>query len=160
MTTDELERIGLARAVATHTSGRRPVIWKEKSEQEVADRLADVRDAIAPHGGLEHDPADTFAAAFGDDVVEVVGTGGRQSPSDGRFDLIPTRAVVAMARVVQEGAAKHGEQNWRGIPSRIHVGRALRHLLEYLAGDRSENHLSHAFTRIAMAFELASDTDA
>ncbi len=41
------------------------------------------------------------------------------------------------------GAIKYGDKNWeKGIPTECYLESADRHLAKYLAGDRSEDHLS------------------
>ena len=50
------------------------------------------------------------------------------------------------------GAVKHPGETWRSIPASEHASRAVRHLIMWLGGDRSENHLINASMRVMMAF--------
>jgi len=60
-----------------------------------------------------------------------------------RFDLIPIEPMFRVALRYTEGAKKYSERNWeKGIPVSQYVSSALRHLYQYLAGDRSEDHLA------------------
>jgi hypothetical protein len=78
-------------------------------------------------------------------------TGGRQSDSPYRSDLLPPHALLAVARVLKHGADKYGENNWHLIPVREHIDHALTHILAYLAGDASDDHIEHAACRILFA---------
>lgn len=51
-----------------------------------------------------------------------------------------------------KGAAKHPGETWRTIPAAEHASRAVRHLIMWLGGDRSEPHLINASMRVMMAF--------
>lgn len=79
------------------------------------------------------------------------GSKGLQSPTYYRLDLIPPEAIFALGETMQAGAEKYDEDNWKMIPSKIHINKALIHLYAYLADDKSDDHLAHALTRIAMA---------
>lgn len=76
---------------------------------------------------------------------------GNQSPTHYRFDLMDPEAMFALGKVLHEGAEKYGEANWRHIPRRNHLNKALIHIYAYLAGDTQDDHLEHAFTRLMMA---------
>lgn len=80
--------------------------------------------------------------------------GGKQSHSPFRCDLLPPLATLFVARVLQQGAAKYGEENWRKISIRDHLNHLLVHVCAWLAGDRSDRHLGHAACRALMALEL------
>ena len=90
-------------------------------------------------------------------AYETLPNGGRQSVEPERYDLIPPESLKALAQVHAEGAAKHGEGNWRLIPVNRHLGRALGHIVNYFMGDRSEPHLAHALCRINMAYALSME---
>lgn len=88
----------------------------------------------------------------GKDLNTVVNKqGGAQSEVFYRFDLIDAPALFTLAKVLDEGAKKYGENNWRKIGSQDHINHALIHLYAYLAGDNQDEHLEHAFTRIMFA---------
>lgn len=60
------------------------------------------------------------------------------------FDL-PRAAFRRLAETYAEGRAKYPPFNWeRGMPIGECLNHAIRHILIYQTGDRSEDHLSHA----------------
>lgn len=87
--------------------------------------------------------------------------GGSQSHVPVRFDLIDGKALFEMAAVLHEGAVKYGDNNWRKIPINDHLNHLIMHAYAYLAGDRSDDHLSHIMCRamFAQAVEIQERTD-
>jgi hypothetical protein len=78
-----------------------------------------------------------------------------QSRSDSRADLLPPSAVLRITEILKQGAEVYGVDNWKKINPRIHVGRALVHMLKWMEGkDCTEDHLSHAATRLLFALDL------
>jgi hypothetical protein len=77
--------------------------------------------------------------------------GGSQSDVPVRFDLIDAKALFEMAKVLDHGAKKYGANNWRLIPVEDHLNHLLMHAYAYLAGDRTDDHLSHALCRATFA---------
>lgn len=77
--------------------------------------------------------------------------GGKQSQTLYRFDLVDPIAMFEMCRVLQKGAEKYGEDNWKNISIRDHLNHLLIHVYAYLAGDTQDDHLSHALCRAMMA---------
>jgi hypothetical protein len=70
----------------------------------------------------------------------------RSSDADGtRYDLITPIGLRRLAETCKEGADRYGDFNWeKGFPIADLLNHAIRHVYLYLAGDRSEDHLSHA----------------
>lgn len=85
--------------------------------------------------------------------------GAKQSAVAYRFDLIDPPALFALARVLDYGAKRYAENNWRGIPTRDHINHALIHAFGYLAGDTSDDHLSHFLCRAMMSLAAAIEQD-
>jgi len=81
--------------------------------------------------------------------------GGSQAAVLYRFDLADPTAMFAMCRVLAEGAVKYGEQNWRLIEARDHLNHMIIHAYAWLAGDHSDEHLSHCMCRAMMATAVA-----
>lgn len=77
--------------------------------------------------------------------------GGLQSKLDYRFDLIDTKAIFALANVLHHGEVEYGKDNWRKIDVESHLNHATSHIYAYLAGDKQDEHLSHALCRLMMA---------
>jgi hypothetical protein len=56
-----------------------------------------------------------------------------------------------------QGAERYGENNWqKGFPVPDVLNHAMAHIVNYLSGDRSEDHLGHAACNLLMAIDLAS----
>jgi|ERR1700674_762497 len=70
-----------------------------------------------------------------------------------RYDLIDRAFLKRWAELMARGARKYGEENWRKAATLEELTRfrssAIRHLMQYLEGDRSEDHC------VAVAFNLA-----
>ena len=68
----------------------------------------------------------------------------RDSDADSeRYDLLPPEPVKRRAIIMAEGAAKHGDNNWKkGIPISGCLNHLERHLNLYKLGDTSEDHLA------------------
>lgn len=71
-----------------------------------------------------------------------------------RFDLIPPLGLQAVAEAMAKGAARYGDDNWRGLPKEEMVNHAIRHLVLWMAGDRSEPHAAHAAANCLMLVDL------
>lgn len=77
--------------------------------------------------------------------------GGAQSHVPVRFDLIDAAALFEQAKVLHQGAEKYGANNWRKISVEDHLNHLIMHAYAYLAGDTSDEHLSHIMCRATFA---------
>jgi hypothetical protein len=87
-----------------------------------------------------------------------------QSDIDVRYDLLPPNALEALGKLAHEGAEKYGKEQASGlksswgnlkiIPIDSHVNHAVNHIVKWLIGDESEDHLTHAAFRLMVAKEL------
>lgn len=72
-------------------------------------------------------------------------TGAKRDIQDGkpRPDLISPHALLRLGALLARGAEKYGERNWEmGMPFSRFLASAHRHLLQFMAGDRDEDHLA------------------
>ncbi len=68
----------------------------------------------------------------------------------GRYDLLPYFAVHRDAIHYGQGATKYDDHNWeKGQPFSRALDSALRHIFDYLRGDRVEDHLAAARFNLA-----------
>lgn len=85
--------------------------------------------------------------------------GGNQSDIRVRFDLIDAKALFEMAKVLDAGAKKYGENNWRKIEVEDHLNHLLMHTFAYLSGDTTDDHLSHILCRATFALGVVLQGD-
>lgn len=100
-----------------------------------------------------HNPVPVVAGVGKDAPTGVNAHGGKQSISPYRTDLLPPHALLAVAAVLKHGADKYGANNWHAIPVVENLNHAFTHLLAYLAGDISDEHLEHLATRVLFALD-------
>lgn len=82
--------------------------------------------------------------------------GGKQSAAL-HYTLLPAKAITRLAETLTGGARKYGWNNWRRIPVEEQLDHVMQHLIAYLDGDKSDDHLAHALCRIAFAVEMESN---
>lgn len=76
---------------------------------------------------------------------ELYPTGSQRDTQEGkpRYDLIGKHGLKRLAELMARGAKKYGEHNWKlGQPVSRSYASAFRHLMQWAAGDRSEDHLA------------------
>lgn len=92
---------------------------------------------------------------FHEEAIEhKIGNYPQQQESDECRQFLLPGIVDQMLKVAKEftsGAERHPNETWRQIPTEEHLQRAFRHILQYCAGDRSEDHISHIIIRAFMA---------
>lgn len=80
--------------------------------------------------------------------------GGQQSKVHYRMDLMPSLALLGIAQRLDYGIERgYVEDNWRKIPAKEHLNKALIHIAAFQAGDTQDNHARAAACRIMMWLE-------
>lgn len=85
--------------------------------------------------------------------MKTFASGAKRSKEMPRFDLLSRDLLERTAATWKEGADKYGEYNWqkggpdfvKDIPNHI-----INHIFAYVAGDTSEDHLSHIVCNVQM----------
>jgi hypothetical protein len=90
---------------------------------------------------------------FFSDEETINESGGKQSRTHYRLDLVDPFALLVLGRVLLRGV-RYGEDNWRLIPAKDHVNHALGHIMGWLSGDKTDDHLANAFCRLMMAIAM------
>lgn len=72
----------------------------------------------------------------------------------GRYDLLSVLFLFRVAKVLENGAIKYDEDNWRkGQTFKRMLNSAIRHLLQWGAGCYDEDHLAQAACNIMFILE-------
>lgn len=81
-----------------------------------------------------------------------------------RYDLIPARALTALAEIYTYGASKYQADSWRTVPDAIPRYRAAawRHWVAYLSGEALDPesglpHLAHLHWNVVALSELEAE---
>ncbi len=72
-------------------------------------------------------------------------TGSRRDTQNGkpRYDLVGVEGLTRLAGLMARGAEKYGENNWRlGQKASRYYSSMFRHMMQWAAGDDSEDHLA------------------
>ena len=78
-------------------------------------------------------------------------TGSKRDNLEGKsaFGLLPWSVLDRWAQHLGKGAKKYGDNNWRkGQPLDRYFEAAIRHLYNWLEGDRTEDHLAAALFNV------------
>jgi hypothetical protein len=65
-----------------------------------------------------------------------------------------TKALEVIAAVMSNGERTHPTGDWSRCSAQHHIHRAHKHLQAWFEGDQTEDHVSHAATRLLMALTL------
>ena len=89
----------------------------------------------------------------------VAANGAKQSQVPYRCDLLPAKALLHIASILDAGATKYGDNNWRGLTAEDHLNHALVHALAYQSGDTQDDHAGHCACRMLMWLETTLTRD-
>jgi hypothetical protein len=64
------------------------------------------------------------------------------------------KTLIRMGKILDSGAVKYGENNWKNIPTQDHLNHALVHIYGFLDGNTDDDHLGHALTRVMFALSM------
>lgn len=81
-------------------------------------------------------------------------SGGKQSDTGCRLDLVDAEAMLQLGAVLDAGEKKYGKDNWRLLQTEQHLNAALVHIYAHLSGNREDDHLGHALCRTMMALAV------
>lgn len=77
--------------------------------------------------------------------------GTKQDTNKPRPDLIPPKAIMSIAEVLEFGARKYSPDNWRKVPNlkARYTAAMLRHVFAWMSGEKIDtesglHHLAHA----------------
>ncbi len=90
---------------------------------------------------------------------EEIGVEYPQATEPNEFRFLSPAWLNEIAIGLTTGAKAYPGETWRTIPAREHAWRAIRHLIMFLMGDRSEPHLINASMRVMMAFETSKENE-
>tara|TARA_R110002126_G_scaffold68046_1_gene172083 strand:- start:747 stop:1031 length:285 start_codon:yes stop_codon:yes gene_type:complete len=81
-----------------------------------------------------------------------------------RYDLIPVDAIEGIAEALTMGAAKYGDNNWRGIDPERYYAALFRHLIAWRKGEIDDpesglNHLKHVLVNTVFLLELTKNKE-
>lgn len=100
----------------------------------------------------------TLIRGVGKDApLDVNEHGGKQSKMEYDFTQLDPRAMFQLAGILKYGSDKYGRDNWKRITPEEHLNHALQHIFAYLAGDKQDDHLGHAFCRLMFAIVVDRD---
>lgn len=91
--------------------------------------------------------------------IKVNDNGGKEHERPFRSQALFFKALLAISGVRYDAVVNKGyeDDNYKKIDKYQHLGRCLTHLFAYMSGDKSNDHLSHAATRLLMALEMDLD---
>lgn len=79
----------------------------------------------------------------GDHQLYVTGAQRGTQAGKPRYDLIPATALTRLANLYARGADLYGDWNWaQGIPTSRVIASMFRHFMQYIMGERDEDHLA------------------
>jgi hypothetical protein len=147
----------LATCIAGPAGPTRPV--QTLTTSEVQQFTAVAKSLQQQEQEQERGPVKLVAGVGPDAPVVTNERGGGQSKAEYHFTSLDPLAMFEMTKVLAEGDAKYGTNNWRKIDIEDHLNHLIIHAYAYLAGDRSDEHLSHIMCRAMFAQAVKIEED-
>lgn len=66
-------------------------------------------------------------------------------------------AYDTVLRTMREGEKTHPDNDWQDVDKIDHLCHANHHIIDYIANDKSADHIAHALTRCAMIKYLEAE---
>ena len=84
--------------------------------------------------------------------------GKKNDAGKSRVDLLLPEFLLEVGEVLELGARKYGEHNWRLVSRQRYVAATMRHLLAFMAGEvydpeSGKQHLAHCATNVMCLWE-------
>ena len=102
-----------------------------------------------------------YVHAFESSVCRRCGTleGIKHDQLKHKWHLLPWRAAEVVVEVLMHGAEKYSPENWRKVEGGRYFDAAIRHLVAYNNGEKTDpesgkSHLAHAATCVLFMLEL------
>lgn len=127
----------------TNLTGDRPMANQNEDEfQDFTSKPYKIGSAELPQGSYDRAMREKTKPLPGQ--VKFSSGSTRSGDADAyRYDLIPAVAMKRIAKVFADGGKVHGDRNWeRGQPVDVVLNHGIRHLIEWMAGCRKEDHLA------------------
>lgn len=134
------------RTYVTFPDGRWIGRWISQ-ENHPHDLMLDTLNTIKSIPAIIHNGSNETLNISTTPNVEVMATGAKRGTDVNglRYDLLSPVVMMSMAGVFAEGASKYGDNNYqKGFQFSNLLSHAMQHLMMFMLGDKSENHLTHA----------------
>ncbi len=105
----------------------------------------------------------TYFARNFSDLVKDTDKGTKHDSGKVRMDLIPLESLKGLAKVLEHGASKYGENNWQlGLDKSRLLAAALRHISAFQAGTLVDEesglfHIDHALCNLIFLSHFESN---
>ena len=134
-------------AIAYEMGTEEDVIWKRaknyglltKLKANCGEKVKVVAEIKPPKPKVKQPPAPAYP----------------QDSEENEFRFMSPFWLNEIAKGLTKGDKKHPGATWKQIPATEHAWRAIRHLILFLMGDKTDDHLINAAMRVMMAFEVS-----
>ena len=76
----------------------------------------------------------------------------------GRCDLISHHMITRLSQVYERGGVQKGDRNWEnGFPVSRACSSAVRHIYQYISGQRDEDHIAQAIWNLSCVIHFEEE---